>query len=108
MGSLNKAAFTHGRTFELYYTDGGHIGPYLSLFAAIRDGLRRVGGRPSCPGAVIRDRAKTFGDKGFNVAVIERNGLSLDVHVFGPYSRPVTPDRSLYDAGLRRKHRHAD
>jgi len=48
---------TNGRKFELYYGQGGHVGPYFSLFGACRDAARRLRGCRSETRIVVKDRA---------------------------------------------------
>lgn len=64
-----------GRKFELFYSGGGHIGPYPSLFTAIRDAVRRVKGLPADNSIVIRERGRVWDASMFgnNVAVVDRS-----------------------------------
>jgi hypothetical protein len=52
-------SFTYGRRFEIYYSQGGHCGPYTSLFAAARDAARKLRGCRTETRIVIKDRAVT-------------------------------------------------
>lgn len=63
---------TEGRKFELFYSNGGHGGPYQSIFTAARTAARLLkGSRTECR-IVVRDRAKLQGQPGYNVLTAEK------------------------------------
>ena len=98
---MSRAAFTNCRKFELFNTSGGHGGPYHSLFSVLRTAVKRLRATKSDVGYVVRDRAKLQGEAGYNVAVIERNGFTIDIHVIDPTSQRDGVARSAYGVNLR-------
>jgi len=64
---------TNGRSFELFYGQGGHVGPYFQLFAACRDAARRLRGCRSEQRIVVRDRA-VADPTAASLVVLEKDG----------------------------------
>jgi hypothetical protein len=66
--------------FELYYSDGGHGGPYGDFFVAIEEAKSRIAGCPSIHAIEIRPRTSpaTGGFKSGNAgsSYLSRSGVN--------------------------------